>query len=225
MAKKRKTKTGKLFQKLWGEVKDFGKGVGRGFHQIGQAYIDLGSMVVLAPFKPAMKKALDKKGIKYSNKMSDIATKFVKNVVKSNKNYENYQGDLKHYEEYEALENLEFLDQYELYWANGEISNLLEGEAVAVGAEGAKVGGQIVTSVIKAVIDFFKNILKKKKEGQPMTDDEQKLAEIAEKGAAVADDLIRAEATQRTGEFVMDNKTILIIVGVILAYFVFIRRK
>lgn len=225
MAKKRKTKAGKLFKKLWGEVKDLGKGIGRGFHKIGDAYVDVASFVVLAPFKPAMKKALDKKGIKHTNRLSDIAPKFVKNVVQSNKNYENYQGDLKHYEEYEALENLELLEQYELYWANGEVANLLEGEAVAVGAEGAKIGGQVVSSIIKAVIDFFGNILRKKKEGKPLTDDEQKLAEIAEKGATVADDLIRAEATQRTGEFVMDNRTILIIVAVILAYFVFIRRR
>lgn len=214
MAKKKKKN---LFKRLWEDVKRAGQGIGKGLHKVGNAYIDISTFVVLAPFKKAMKKALDRKGIKYKNRLTDIAPKFVKHVVKDQKNYETYQGDLKHFEEYEALENLEFLDGYELYWANGEVANLTD----ELAEEGAKVGTQVASSIIKAIVDFFKNLLKKKQSGQPMTDAENKMAELAEKGAAISDQVIREEMASRTGEFVLDNKTLLMIAGaVIIIYFV-----
>lgn len=46
------------------------------------------SFTTLALFKPVMKKALDKRGIKHSNKIDDIALKFYENIVKASKHYE-----------------------------------------------------------------------------------------------------------------------------------------
>ena len=221
MAKK-KTKAGQLFKKLYDDIKNVGQGIGRGIHKVGQKVVEIETFVVLAPFKSAMKAALKSRKIKHTNKLSDIAPKFVKHVVKG-RNFENYQGDLKHYENYEALENLETLEQYELYWANGEISNF-DPVTTGAAAEGGKISLQVVSSIVKAVVDFFKNILKKKKEGKELTEEEAKLAKIAEQGAAVSDQVIQDEIAANTGTWVMDNKTMLILAAVIVAYFLF-RRK
>jgi len=216
MAKKKKN----LFKRLMDDVKKAGQGIAKGLHKIGKNLVEMEEMVVLAPFKGAMKHQLDKKGIKHSNKLKDIAPKFVKHIVKGS-NFENYQGDLKHYEDYESLENLETLEQYERYWANGEVPNFDNlGEE-----EGAKLATDVASSIINAVVDFFKTLLKKKKDGVPMTDAENKMADLAEKGAEKANELIQQEATKSVGGFVMDNKIIIIIAVVVLGYFAFLRKK
>ena len=71
MAKKKKN----LFKRLMDDVKKAGQGIAKGLHKIGKNLVEMEEMVVLAPFKGAMKHQLDKKGIKHSNKLKDIGNK------------------------------------------------------------------------------------------------------------------------------------------------------
>lgn len=206
MAKKKK---GSLFKKLWGEIKDVAKGVGKGIHKIGKNIVEVEQMVVLAPFKKAMKKQLDKKGIKHSNKLKDIAPKFLKHVVKGS-HFENYQGDLKHYEDYESLERLENIEDYNYYWANGEIANLDPATATQA--------SEAAANIVQVILDFFKTILTKKKDNQPSTDAEKEMVEDAEKGAEKADELIHQEATGKMN-------IMYIAVAVIIIAFLMFRKK
>jgi len=206
MAKKKKG----LFKKIWNGIKDSARGIAK----IGGKIYEAETYVVLAPFKGAMKKQLDKAGIKHGNKMKNIAPLFFKHIIKGKKNYENYVGDLKHYENYEALENLDALDALEMVnvpdvaFVN-HLDSLGEEEAV----ETAK-------NIISVVFDFFKNLLQKKLDKKPTTSDEDEMAKDAEKGAENADKLIEKEHGGK-----MDYKTIGIVAVVIIALFVFMRKK
>jgi len=65
------------------------KGVGNAIKSVSKVVSKVGTLPIL-PFKGAMKKALDKKGVKYGNNIEDIAKKFVTNVVKKS-NFEGYE--------------------------------------------------------------------------------------------------------------------------------------
>lgn len=206
-----------LFKQLRDGIKKSVKGIVK----VGGKIYEAEAMVVLAPFKKTMMKQLDKRGIKHGKKMKDVARLFLKHVIKGKHNYENYVGDLKHFEDYEALETLENLDAIEMVNVPdpafiNNLDNLGEEEATNVAKD-----------IINAVLDFFKTVLKKKQSGKPVSDEENEMAKDAEKGAENADKAIEKEQSKEEGKggFAMDMKFIYIIVAIVLAYFIFMRKK
>lgn len=191
-----------IFKTLVGEFAKLGKGI---ISIAGKIY-EAASLVVLAPFKGAMKKGLKAKGVKYEDNIKDISTKFMDNVVSGNSAYEQ---TLMYYQNYEALDDLRTLREFgslEMLESQGDADNF----------------APAVPAIISAVVAFFNTMKQKKDEGVPMSQTEKDMTALAEEGMKNADELIKREQAAKVGEFVMDKKIIIaVVVGILLLVFLF----
>ncbi len=121
----------------------------------------------LLPFKPIMVRALDEKKVEHTDKLHDIALKFLKHVVQTH-----------HFEEYAS------------YFEEGNGSLHLEG----YDADGV-VG--IATDIVKAVIDYIRQLRAKKQAGEQMTEEEAKVLAQAE---TIATPLVKAADKEPDGD-------------------------
>jgi hypothetical protein len=113
----------------------------------------------ILPFKVAMKKALEKKGIAHSNDLEDIARKFIA-MVKNKNNFDSHLTDLEKEAAKETLKD----NQKTLAKAGVQI------------AAGDYAGG--AKELVKVIVEYFKNVHDKKDKSE----DEKKLLNDAEKG-------------------------------------------
>lgn len=192
---------------LFGDLVEGFVNLGKSVVKVGAVIYEGVSFVVLAPFKGAMKKALKSKGVPYKDSMKDIATKFVDHVIKKNPAYEH---SLASFQSYEALQNVREVEDLGNLADNYEKVDNLAPMAVA--------------AIITAVISFFDNLKKKKESGVPMSETEETMYKMSQEAAKNADELIRQEQQKAVGGFVLDNKTLIIILAVVLAGFFLLRR-
>jgi hypothetical protein len=130
-------------------------------------------VLALAPFKGAMKKALDKKKINYGSKLSEVATKFYDNVVRK----ANYEGYEEHYYEFNADE--EKKKGGGVGGVIGGIVGAIAGTFVAPGAGTAAgaAGGKIAfEKLVPAIIEFFTMIFRKKEDNKATKSEIQMVA-------------------------------------------------
>lgn len=206
---------------LFGDLITAFVSAGKSVIKVGNFIYEAASFVVLAPFKGAMKKALDKKGVKYSNSMKDISEKFVSNVVQ-NKHYEQLLSNLEHFE---ALDRLKTLQSY------GDLSRLpcFEQDQTAARfsqwSDHAEHLAMAIPAIIGAVMDFFAALKAKKESGAPMSKTENDILQAAEAGAAQADELIKKEQAAAVGKFVIDKWLIGVILAAIVLGFLFFGRR
>lgn len=151
--KKNRAKRDKLFGGVGKFVEKTTKTVVKG---IGDAGKILGKIVTspaiaaLLPFKNAMKKALDKKGVSYKSKdMWDIAGKFVENIAKK-KNYEGYEAYYVHTEE-----RADFLPLVALIPVVLAFFKMLKDKQAAGALTGEE--GELLTEVEKSQAEFDNN--------------------------------------------------------------------
>ena len=71
-----------------GLFKKIGKGLKKDLKKIGKGIKSVEQFVVLEPFKNMMKKQLDARKIAHTSKLSDIASKFFKEIVKGKNHFE-----------------------------------------------------------------------------------------------------------------------------------------
>lgn len=130
-------------------------------------------LILLAPFKGPMKKALTEKGIKHSNDLQDIATKFYHYIVRKG-SYDFEAG------------TLEFTDSIDASKTGSKTGsgNLAP---VAIGV------------IIDAVLSFFKGLKDKRDAGGKLSPTEQTLLDGAEKVADQIKEEAKDEGAQRIG--------------------------
>lgn len=145
---------------------------------------DFGKIVVLAPFKKAMKKSLDKHGIDSSNKLGEIAEKFYNRIVRKETDGFQYGAN----NPWQSLEkHISENSQY----------TFVKGR----GFDGFDCVEPISTmALITAILEFFKNML-----GNPNADRE--VTSLAESGLNNSTQLINAEiaAMNRGDDAPADN--------------------
>ena len=167
--KKRKIK---FKNPLKGKGKGLVKNIGKGFsHTIVKTKTLVKTAVkgvtkgvtsaALIPYVLPMKAALKQKGIKtFPKDRIALAKLFLDNVVRN---------------------NFEIIDAER---PSAKLFNLENMDVAAMGTGMIEKSGKDamnVTTIIKAVVDFFKNMKAKKDSGEPLTDLEQKLADAGEK--------------------------------------------
>lgn len=221
-------------KKVGSTIKTDAKKVGTGTTKLGAKLVTIAKKggedvryAPLLPFKPAMIKSLDSAGIKHTNAIEDIATKFNSNIVN------------KHYDPtLEIISN----DENFAFSMDEDMYSLAEQGGSAVGNIGQAAGqlstGNVVGaagSIIQAIITWFKNIKKKKENGQPLSQQEaatlQAADETAQQMAASGELEEQSGLSGGLGSLAMSAKNFIfspygIMIGAaIIAYLVFFRKK
>lgn len=73
--------------------------------------------------------------------------------------------------------------------------------------------------IVGAIITWIKNLKKKKENGEPMTAEEEKLLEISESAARSGEQMIKDEAEEGIGAWILENKMIVLVGAAVVAYF------
>jgi hypothetical protein len=82
----------------------------------------------------------------------------------------------------------------------------------------------LVTTIVTAIIDFIKNLKKKKEDGIALTNEEQIILNEAEKVAATVTDYAKDEAKFQVGDFLSKN-WVFIVAGLVLVGYFVMRKK
>lgn len=88
MGRKKKGFFKKLFSGIGNAISNAAKGIGKVVKSIPKKVLDKAKLLPLAPFKRAMKKRLEQKGIQSSNRLEDVVDKFYSNIVRKESGFE-----------------------------------------------------------------------------------------------------------------------------------------
>lgn len=154
-------------------------------HKIGKAIAKTAVKVVdkveeipfapLLPFKGLMTTELQKRNITYKNELSDIAPKFYNSVVKKS----HFDSESNNFEG-----GFNYIDHD--------------------GSENFVVTAAMATTIIGAIIDFIKQLKKKRDAGQPLTNEESQILTQAEQISVVVSDAAMNSAQTTIAEQVKD---------------------
>lgn len=153
----------------------------------------------ILPFKGVMRKALDRKGIKYDpNSLSQIAALFVHHVVKGNYGHFNY--------------NLLYNGPQHRMYIDGDTPQ--------------NIVADVALTLVTTIINYLKNLKEKKDSGQPLTADEEQVLDAAGKVAdqvvAVSGDVAEDTIAGMVKDFIFSWKgglTLVLLVMLLLAAF------
>ncbi len=161
----------------------------------------------LLPLKPAMVRALDIKGVQHTNDLSDIVPKFFHRIIKA----ETFE-DSRHEFFSGRIGTLKHVNDYNIY-------NNKEEHIVAEVVD-------IAIQLIPKVVEYFKN-LKKKKDAGTITPDEQKVLDTAEETAKQIEDAGGVEETMadKIKGFLFSPGGIITILIVIGGLYLFFKKK
>lgn len=169
------------------------KGVKKFLQKVGNKLKKTGEDIKfapVAPFKPIMKRYLDKRNIAHDNSLRDVAIQFAKNV-----------GKFSHFEE----QNLDTLyadgDQKLDTESKTAIASGLAGAGIAAGA-GDYAGA--VKTIISTIIKFFKHLKEKKERGEKLSDEEENVLNQFEEMDEKITEAVQEEAELQTGMAVKD---------------------
>lgn len=182
---------------------------------LGRKGIDMGKQLagysVLLPYTLVMRSALDKRGIKYDNRIDDITGKFYTNVVAPRKRY-SFHADY-HLAETPVV----------------DMGASMGGAAIAaevdVPPEVGNMAGKSIVTVVKAVLEFIKNLKAKKDSGAKLSPEEKMILENTEKVSAqfgaVVGEIKKSEKEQKIGAFFSDNWILILIAAVVVLFLLF----
>lgn len=230
-AKKEEKKAKKAEKKAINKAKEK-KGIKLFVKKLGDKAKSLGKdapFAVLLPFKGVMKKKLDKAGITHDNSLKDISIKFAKSL-----------GKMSHFEELHVSGLYEYDDDY-LHAAAVSMRTAAKpqiaktvitatpvkagiGQAAVKAATGDVAGA--VGTVIKTIVDYFKNLKDRKAKGEKLSEEEDKILVESEK---VADQIVEAgkeEVEKQVATSIKDflfswkgGVALLVLIGLIYAAF------
>lgn len=181
------------------------KKVGKVVKQIGHTVLKVGENIAFAPiaiFKPMMIKELDRRGIAHTDMLHDIAPKFAKHVTGH------------HFEYFE-----------EQMFSTGDLKiNFSEKNS-----DGKHLVDVVASSIVKAIVEFFKNLKKKKESGTPMSESETKLLNDSEAVINTVED-IAIETTQdsvvyQIKNFVFSWKGVASLAGIVVILLFLFKKK
>lgn len=173
MARKKKGLFKKIGKKIGSGIKNIAKETGKAIKNpvkaiknLAKGIVKVGSFTALLPFKRTMENHLKRKGIATNGKIDDIAVKFA-DSVKRKKNYESLTGTGTRIKD----------DGVTCYYGKCGTGKCWNKEHTSCSfesayyesfesMEGENISTEVITEVVRFVVDFFKQMKEKKEKGE-----------------------------------------------------------